>query len=175
LRVLLHTDLVGSTALNVRVGDENFVRLWADHRAMVHRTAVTHEGHLFHHTGDGFGLWFHDSWHAVECAFEIHRWLQLGDWCDPNAALAVRIGLAAGRPVARGSDLFGLAVVRAVRVCALAGAGQTLAASEVLSIQALPCVEAEFACRVVLKGFCEPTSVFGLHPAAEAAGAHANS
>jgi class 3 adenylate cyclase len=164
LRVLLFTDIVGSTALNVRVGDERFVRVWAEHSRMVHRAALDHEGHRFHDTGDGFGVWFGDARQAVACAFEIHQRLRLSNVTSPDAPLTVRIGLAAGHPVAHGSDLYGLAVVRAVRVCAMAGGGETLAASEVLSVEPLRDVIVDFAGRVLLKGFSEPTNVFALRP-----------
>ena len=58
MRVLLYTDLVGSTPLNVRAGDVRFVELLDEHQAIIARCTAEHGGEIFHNTGDGFGMWF---------------------------------------------------------------------------------------------------------------------
>ena len=48
--------------------------------------------------------------------------------------VAIRCGLSAGEPIESDGDLFGLAVGRAARICALAGSGEVLVGEEVLPL-----------------------------------------
>ena len=53
---------------------------------------------------------------------------------ESGRRVRIRCGLAAGEPIEDDGDLFGLAVVRAARVCAVAGAGEVVVADEVRSL-----------------------------------------
>jgi class 3 adenylate cyclase len=161
-RVLLYTDLVGSTPLNVRSGDHRFVELLAEHQSAIDECVTEFCGTRFHNTGDGFGVWFLSAPAALACAEAIHHRLEIANRAHPDVRLEVRIGLAAGRPVPFDGDLYGLAVVRAARVCALAGAGQVLLSSEVAEFEALGALRVEFVARHLLKGFDDSTAVYEL-------------
>lgn len=131
LRVLLVTDIVGSTRLNVAAGDERWHDLLAEHDRVVRAALRDHDGVEFKHTGDGVCAWFDSCGQAVACALSLQGALEEGNLVHPDLALRVRCGIAAGAPIPDGDDLFGLAVVRAVRVCAHAGAGEVLVGPEV--------------------------------------------
>lgn len=163
-RVLVYTDLVGSTALNVRSGDRRFIELVAEHQAIVDECVVEYRGARFHSSGDGFGLWFADARSALECADELHRRFDAANRTHPDLRLEARIGVAAGNPVPFDGDLYGLAVVRAARVCQAAQAGTTLASDEVLDLPIGAGRRATLVTRTVLKGFDSPNSLYLIQP-----------
>jgi class 3 adenylate cyclase len=164
MRVLVYTDLVGSTPLNVRAGDVRFVELLDEHQAIIARCAAAHGGEIFHNTGDGFGMWFARADGALACADAIHRGLAAANRRHADLALHVRIGIAAGRPIPLDGDLYGLAVVRAARVCARAEQDETLLAGEVLELDGVAAFSVEPLDRTLLKGFAEATSLYRITP-----------
>ena len=133
-RVILVTDLVGSTQLNVRLGDIGYVDVLADHDRLIRARLRQHGGVEFKHTGDGFCAWFASAGDAIAAAGGMQRdldeWRELHDDTD----VRVRCGLAAGRPVEVGSDLFGASVAMASRVCALADGDEVLANGDVVEL-----------------------------------------
>lgn len=133
-RIIFVTDLVGSTALNVGLGDLGYVEVLADHDRLVRARLRQLGGVEFKHTGDGFCAWFTRADDAIAAACGVQR--DLEEWRDlhPDVELRVRCGLAAGRPVEVGEDLFGSSVALASRVCALAGSGEVLATAEVVEL-----------------------------------------
>jgi class 3 adenylate cyclase len=131
LRAILVTDLGDSTALNVRTGDEFYVQVLAEHDRIIRSRLAEHGGVEFKHTGDGMCAWFASASDAVHCSLGIRDDLERLAASQPEVPMVVRIGLAAGEPVDAGDDLFGLAVVVAARICALAAPGQVYAAEEI--------------------------------------------
>ena len=95
------------------------------------RRLAGHGGVEFKHTGDGMCAWFASASDAVQCALGIRDDLDRVAAAQPDVPLVVRMGLAAGEPVDAGDDLFGLAVVVAARICALAAPGQIYVADEI--------------------------------------------
>lgn len=130
-RVLLVTDIVGSTMLNVAAGDERWYELMIEHDRVIRNALRAHDGVEFKHTGDGLCAWFDWSGRAVACALSLQGALDEANLLHPDLAIRVRCGIAAGAPIAAGDDLFGLAVVRAVRVCSHADAGEVVVGPEV--------------------------------------------
>ncbi len=161
-RVLMYTDLIGSTTLNVRVGDDVFVALLAEHHRLVHAAAERHGGTLFHSTGDGFGVWFTDASRAVGCAFDVHRQLAYASRSHPEAALVARIGIAAGPVLPLEGDLYGLAVVRAVRICGLASREEVLVGREIADAVAALTYDLDERGPLDLKGFDKPEVIVSL-------------
>ena len=160
-RVLAFTDLVGSTALNVVTGDAEFLDLLREHHDVVGHCVRRFEGDCFHNTGDGFGLAFTTVGDAVRCATAIHHALAEVSARHPSRPLRVRIGIAAGRPLALQGDLYGIDVVRAVRVCAIANEGETLLSEEIAPLH-LHGFRLEPNSTIVLKGFTQPTATYRL-------------
>jgi class 3 adenylate cyclase len=113
--VVMFTDVVGSTTLNERLGDEIWHPILAAYRKVVRRAMTTHGGTEVSTTGDGFLVRFDSPIEAVQCAIEIQRVLEddreIGG-TSPN----VRIGIHAGEAMDDGSDLLGHVVNLASRV-----------------------------------------------------------
>ncbi len=130
-RIILFTDIVGSTELNVRTGDEQYVHLLEEHDRILRARLRRHGGVEHTHTGDGVSAWFASVEAALECCFGMHADLERASMAHPEYPVRVRMGLSAGRPVDTGDGLFGLAVVTSARICSLAGAGQVLVSDEV--------------------------------------------
>lgn len=124
--VVLFTDIEGSTALNERIGDRAWVKLIAQHDAMVQRLVEQHRGHVVKSQGDGFMIAFAEPEQAVRCAVDIQRALASRRGRKPQHPIRVRIGVHMGRSVRRGEDLFGRNVAMAARVAAAAEGGQIL-------------------------------------------------
>ena len=124
-RVVMFTDIVGSTALGGQLGDQLFHDVLKAHNAVIRESLSSHAGIEIKHTGDGILASFLSVEQGVECAITIQK-----KFADFNLAAArtilVRVGMSAGEPVADHRDLFGATVNLAARVCAFAQPGQIL-------------------------------------------------
>jgi class 3 adenylate cyclase len=72
----------------------------------------------------------------------------------------IRIGIAAGEVVKDESDVYGLAVITAFRVCDLAGAGRVLVSEELTTLARHTGLGFVAAGEVVLKGFSDSQPLF---------------
>ena len=158
-RFILFSDIVGSTELNVRAGDEPYHVLLGEHDQILRARLRRHGGVEQSHTGDGMSAWFASADEALACALGMHVDLARASALHPELPVRVRIGIAAGRPVHDGGRLFGLAVVEAARVCALAGAEQVLV-TEPIRDRASPRWHFEPAGEHVLKGIPDARRLF---------------
>jgi class 3 adenylate cyclase len=132
-RVVFCSDIVGSTQLNVRLGDEAWARVVTEHDGLLRGCFAEHDGVVFKQTGDGFFAWFSGAAAAVACAHDVHDVLERWTATHPESPLHARVGLAVGAPVDVGDDLFGLAVVSAARLCAAARTGGVLVTDELVT------------------------------------------
>ena len=123
---ILFTDVVGSTELTNRVGDEEARRLMGACDERVRELAIEHRGVEVKGTGDGLMLAFQSARRAVTCAIEIQRALDLGVEGVDAGAIRLRLGMNTGEVIEEDRDLFGSAVNLAARVAAEADAGQIL-------------------------------------------------
>ena len=117
----------------------------------------------FKHTGDGIAAWFFSTLDAVTCAHTIAGDLEEVNVLHPTFPLQLRFGLASGSPLEEGQDLFGLTVVEAARLCALAEPGQVLVTEEVASHDARATATDHWD-EKQLKGFPDPIAVFEALP-----------
>ncbi len=151
---LLFTDLVGSTDLYQRLGDEAAELLRRRHfRAL--RDAVASLGGLeVKNLGDGLMVVFESPADAVACAVAMQ---QAVDRQGSDDGLAVRVGLHVGEPIRDEDDYFGTPVAIAKRLCDVADGGQIFA-SEL--VRALVGPRGTFEFRALgpleLKGVAEP-------------------
>ena len=125
---ILFTDLVGSTSLFERQGDERADAIRREHFAALRRAVDGHGGREVKSTGDGLMVAFSSAVAAVRCAVDMQR---------ATAAigqLELRVGLDAGEPLPEGDDLYGTPVIVASRLCDSAGAGEILASEVVCQI-----------------------------------------
>ncbi len=161
-RVILFTDLEGSTSLLQERGQASFMVLLTEHDLIIRRALVAFGGHEVKHTGDGVMAAFDEVGPALECALAIQDGFDARTTAGGSPPLRVRIGMAAGEPVDHNDDLFGSSVNLASRICDAAEAGHILV-SDVVRDQGLekgfPLADADAR---VLRGFPEETRVFEL-------------
>ena len=122
---MLFTDIVDSTALAASIGDDKWGALIDEHNERVHRLVVQHGGQDLKSTGDGFLVAFDETDAAVRCAMACQE-------AVADLEIELRAGVHVGEVTRMGhSDLSGLAVHHAQRLCARAEGGQVLVSADV--------------------------------------------
>ncbi len=130
----LFTDLVGSTELLDRLGEDEADAVRRTHFALL-RTAVSDAGgDEVKNLGDGLMVAFSSPLAALRCAVAIQDAIADHNRTDPHARLQVRVGLHAGEPTRDEDDYFGTPVVAAKRLCDRAEGGQILASELVAGL-----------------------------------------
>ena len=152
LRILLVSDVVGSTALIRRSGDAQAHALMRRHDALIRQCVADHQGVEVAHTGDGIEASFSVASNAVDCAVAMQKGFARHNEEHPGESIRVRIGLNAGEPIATEGRLFGAAVHAAFAICARAGPGQILASDVVVQLIGGKGFRMSHHGRVVLKG-----------------------
>jgi len=128
-RIILFTDLEGSTQLCERLGDDEAMRLLRIHDAIIRAALARHGGREVKHTGDGIMASFASVQGGLAAAIAIQRGFAAHVADQSESPLRVRIGMSAGEPVQEGGDLFGATVQLAARLCAYADPGRTVVSS----------------------------------------------
>lgn len=129
-RVILFTDIVGSTEMTARLGDRMATELIRAHDSIVRRCLAACDGREVKHTGDGIMASLPDSTRGVDCAIRIQREFRHYNQ-HSQEPIHVRIGLDSGEPVEDSNDLFGATVQLAARLCSEAAADQILVSETV--------------------------------------------
>jgi class 3 adenylate cyclase len=131
-RTVLFSDLRGSTALRVLLGDDAFDALRRVHDELLTAAAATHDGYIVKSTGDGLHIAFEAGSSAVACAVAMQRGIERLNRRNADAEhLGLAVGVSAGDVVTEHGDVHGTAVVEAARLCAIAQAGQIVVADVV--------------------------------------------
>ncbi len=155
-RVVMFTDIAGSTTLTCQLGDLRFHDILKIHDAVIREALNSHSGIEIKHTGDGILASFTSVSQGVKCAVAIQRALGARKLDSDTQPVKVRVGLSAGEPVADHKDLFGTAVNLAARVCAFAQPGQIVTSNAIREL----CLGKPFAFSEIgeakLKGFPQP-------------------
>jgi len=161
IRTVLFTDIVGSTSLTQKLGDDRAMELLHIHDTIVRDALSTCKGREVKHTGDGIMASFVSAASAVRCAAQIQRGLAQRQ--DDEFPIKVRIGGAAGEPVERADDIFGSTVQLAARLCAHAQAEQILVSNVVAELCIGKGLHFHPLGEVNLKGFDHPVNVHAVH------------
>ena len=128
---LLFTDLVNSTELLERAGDEQTQRILRTHHLALQQAVSIHGGSEVKWLGDGLMSVFASPADAVRCAVAMQ---QVARRRVAGEQLAIRVGLNVGEPVREEADYFGTSVVVARRLCDEAEAGQILCSAVVAAL-----------------------------------------
>jgi class 3 adenylate cyclase/tetratricopeptide (TPR) repeat protein len=128
--IVLFTDLVGSSELRSRLGENAAEELRHKHDALVAGAVQANRGHLIKNLGDGIMATFNGASDAVGASVAIQQAIGRHNR-SVAAALEIRIGISAGDVVFEGDDCFGTPVIEAARLCGAAGGGQILASEMV--------------------------------------------
>ena len=130
--IVLFTDIVGSTELRGRLGEDAADELRRAHDRLLVQTVESNGGRMVKGLGDGIMATFAGASDAVAAAVaiqqEIDRLVRSGKVAVP---LAVRVGVSAGDVAIDEGDVHGTPVIEASRLCAAAGGGEILVADVV--------------------------------------------
>lgn len=123
---ILFSDIVDSTALNAKLGDQVWFRLLTRHNDVLRRQLDRYQGTEVKGQGDGFMLTFPSSRHALLFGVSVQRDLERLRIEDPSFFLHVRIGAHTGEVIHDEGDIFGRHVNFAARVTGKAGTDEIL-------------------------------------------------
>jgi len=158
-RTVLFTDIVGSTSLTQRLGDDAAMTMVGVHDSIVRAALAGENGREVKHTGDGIMAAFFSAASAIRCGIKVQQDLWQHRAGHPDSPLQVRVGIAAGEPIERHNDLFGSTVQLAARLCAHADPDSILISNTVAELCAGKELRLQSVGRVALKGFDEPLHV----------------
>jgi class 3 adenylate cyclase len=158
MRAIVFTDIRGSVAQTMQLGDDAHMALLSEHNRIVREALASHEGREVKHTGDGIMAAFTSVSSAVAFAIDLQQHMALRN-ATADTPFQVGIGISAGEPVTDDhEDLFGAAVQLAARLCAAAPAGGIEVSVAVKEL----CIGKQFhfgTCTFAeLKGFDEPVA-----------------
>jgi class 3 adenylate cyclase len=168
-RTILFTDIEGSTRLTQQLGDARAMAVLRSHDQHVREALRHNAGSEVKHTGDGLMASFRSVAAAVQAAIDVQR--RFGESAELESnGLRVRIGIAAGEPVAEGDDLFGSAVQLAARLCQRARPGGILTSGAVRDLAMGKGFGFRRAGNIRLKGFGESVTAYEVAWEPETAG-----
>jgi DNA-binding NarL/FixJ family response regulator/class 3 adenylate cyclase len=162
---ILFVDLVDSTGLLDRLGDEDAHRVSHALLATLRQAVSETGGREVKSLGDGLMAAFPSSIGAVRCALSMIDAVRA---VEPGQG--VRIGIDAGEPIVDSDDMFGTPVVVARRLCDLASSGQILVSGVLRSLVGRR-VPATFVARgpTAVRGLSAPVDTWLVTAAGEAA------
>jgi len=162
MRAIVFTDIRGSVAQTIELGDDGHMVVLRAHNDIVRRALEQHGGREVKHTGDGIMAAFGSVSTAVGFAIDAQR--AFAAWNAESAPpLQVGVGISAGEPVTGDNDdLFGAVVQLAARLCGVAEAGDIAASVAVREL----CLGKRFTFvergAMPLKGIPEPVHVYAV-------------
>ncbi len=154
---ILFTDLVNSTELLQRIGDETAQRVLETHHRFLRDAVAAYGGAEVKWTGDGLMVAFTSATAAVRCAVAMQQAARRPAAGEP---LHIRVGLHVGEALRHdATDYFGTTVVVASRLCAQARAGEILCTAVVRAlISDGSAVDFRDRGELALKGIAAPVS-----------------
>jgi class 3 adenylate cyclase len=169
IRTILFTDIVGSTSLTRKIGDEAAMELLGVHDKIVRDALAESGGHEVKHLGDGIMASFVSAASAVKCATRVQREIARHASGNADRSIKVRVGVAAGEPVERHNDLFGCTVQLAARLCSHAQPEQIIVSNVVAELCEGKLLPFEDLGELALKGFDHPVRAHAVNWSVETA------
>ncbi len=155
---VVFTDLVGSTALLSRVGEEHAEVLRREHFALLREAIAAHGGREVKNVGDGLMVVFDGVTAALRGAVAMQQAI-VGRRTDEP--MMIRVGVSSGECDLDEGDYFGLPVVEAARLYAKAEGGEILATEVVRMLaRSRSKVVLEPVGALELKGLDEPVETY---------------
>lgn len=158
---LVFTDIVDSTVLLRRLGDEAWLRTVRRHHDVIRTATEAHGGTVVETQGDGAMLAFASARRAVACAQAIQRDLAEIS-VDGEPLIRVRIGVHTGDALREADQFYGTTVHYAARVASSAVGGEVLVSQIVRDLVADSGVTFRESREVELKGLDGPHRLFAL-------------
>ena len=150
---VVFTDLVSSTEMVSRLGDEAGRAAVREVEKRVTELATDFGGEVIKNLGDGSMVAFPSTSSALSFAVELQEAMADSD-------LDLRIGMAAGEPIHEDGDLHGAVVAQASRVADKGQAGEILVAESVHQLALGKGFDFKPAGEATLKGFDEPVRLW---------------
>lgn len=154
---IMFTDVVGSTELYERLGDEVAGSVLRRHFAVLRRCASEHGGREVKNLGDGLMIVFSRAAAAAACAQRMQRAVVRHNATGLESALSLRIGIHCGVVQYENGDYFGKQVVIAKRLCDSCIGGQVLVSAAVRANLADDVRCADHGA-ITLRGLTEPVT-----------------
>lgn len=158
LITIMFTDIVDSTAIASRLGDQRWRSLLDQHDNVVLNEIRRHEGVPLKNLGDGYLVQFPGPAAAIRAAADVHAAVARG-------GIDVRIAIHTGEVDRRGDDISGVAVHLASRMLEVANVGETLVSSVVKGLVAGSPIRFEARGSQRFKGIPESWDLFAVQPA----------
>jgi class 3 adenylate cyclase len=124
--IVVFSDLVDSTALLARLGDDRMDDVRRAHLQDVADVVGGCGGRVVKTLGDGAMACFQSALGALRAAASIQAAAERLDADQGGIGIAARVGVAVGEPISDGDDLHGMTVVIASRLCSAAASGEVL-------------------------------------------------
>jgi len=132
---VLFTDVVGSTEIAMRLGDDASDSLRREHFRALRDAVESTGGQVVKTIGDGVMARFSSVRRALDGAAAIQRTVDTTNR-DARHRLDVRVGVSVGDVTVEQGDCFGMPVVEAARLCSAADHGRILAIERVRELAA---------------------------------------
>jgi class 3 adenylate cyclase len=155
LTTMLFTDVVGSTDRVAAIGDQAWRTVLDRHDDAVHHQLARFSGVQRNHTGDGVLATFEGPERAIRCGSAIRD-------AARQIGLDVRVGIHTGEVERRGTDLSGIAVHLAHRVCQAAEPAEVLVTRTVVDLVAGSNIRFDDRGDHNLKGIPTPWRLFAI-------------
>lgn len=156
---VLFTDLVGSTALMARIGEEAAEAVRSEHVARLRVAIAAFDGREVKNLGDGVMVVFAGAGAALGCAVAMQQ--AIAAQRVDGEAVGLRIGVAAGEVDVVDGDYFGIPVVEAARLCAQTAGGEIYTTDLVRSlVRSRGGFELDTLGPLELKGLGDPVEAF---------------
>ena len=124
---MLFTDIVGSTELMQRLGDDRYHLLRRRHMELLSEQITAHGGDEVKSEGDALMAVFVSAVDAIGCGVAMQRAIHRHHaQHDESEQLPLRVGMDAGEPIREGNDYHGTPVVIASRLSNDADGGQII-------------------------------------------------
>ncbi|MBI4518715.1 MAG: AAA family ATPase [Deltaproteobacteria bacterium] len=153
---VLSTDLVGSTLLNQRLGDEAATAVERELAALAQEQVDKQRGVVIKDTGDGLMVAFQSARRAVVCAQDIQRAIARRNRNRPDSAVQLRVGLHTGEVLSEDGGLHGETLIVAKRIESVATASGIFASDTVHGVLGTARGELVDRGEFVLKGIDAP-------------------
>lgn len=153
LRTIVFTDLVSSTEMLTRLGDEHGRSEVRSVEAAIMDLCAQHRGRLVKNLGDGSLVSFKSTGRALLFALDLQARMV-------ESPFGMRIGLAAGEPIQEDGDIHGAVVVQASRIADLGDEGETIVSNSVRLLAIGKDFHFEPWGEIQLKGFDEPSALW---------------
>ena len=155
LTTLVFTDVVASTDRVVAIGDRAWGSVLDRHDEAIRRQLERFSGLQRHFTGDGVLATFDGPARAIRCGSAIRD-------AARQIGLDVRVGIHTGEVERRGTELAGVAIHLARRVCETATPGEVLVSRTVVDLVAGSGLTFDDRGEHDLKGIPEPWRLFSV-------------